>query len=107
MADVGVLNLQIHEDSSQAEAGLVKLAGALTAVKNAVNGAMKLTNVAGVIRDLGVAVNQNITDSTLKKINGLCDALAKIKDLGKINISLRGIKDAQNIASNFSNVEGI
>ena len=68
MADVGILNLQIHHDSSQAEAGLQKLADALFRIRRAVKDGLQLSGVASQIRHIAKAVNENVSDSTISRI---------------------------------------
>lgn len=74
MADVGILNLQIHSESSQAEQSLTGLANALNAVKQAVSG-IGLKNVATALQKINQAVNA----STVENMNGLASALERVK----------------------------
>ena len=52
MPDVGVLNLQIHDDSAKAAEGLGRLATALGRVRNAVGGGLRISGVANHIKAL-------------------------------------------------------
>ena len=89
MPDVGVLNLQIHENSSQAEQGLQKLADALFRVKRAVNGGLKLANIATQLQKIANVVDNNISGSTISKLAEFGDSLARLKGLGDVRISIR------------------
>ena len=64
MAEVGVLNLTIQDNSEQAAAGLEKLATALERVKSAVSGGMRLSGVAKHIEQIGNAINSSISEAT-------------------------------------------
>lgn len=100
MPDVGVLNLQIQENSEAAVGGLEKLVGALTNIKNAVAGGLKLSGIATGLEKLGQAVNNHISGSTIVKIGQLADELSKLKGLENVNIrintgtSVESIRDA-------------
>ena len=64
MPDVGVLNLQIKSDSSQAAQGLNNLAGALERVRNAVNKS-GLNSVVGALQRINKAINDFRLDGTI------------------------------------------
>ena len=90
MPDVGVLNLQIQENSESAIRGLDNLVGALERVKNAVSGGLKLSPIATGLKKIGQVVDENIHGSTIVKIGQLADELSKLKGLGTINIKING-----------------
>lgn len=100
MPDVGVLSLQIEENSQRAYDGLDNLVDVLTRVKNAVAGGLKLTSVANGLGKLGNVVNEHISGSTIVKIGQLADELSKLKGLENVNIrintgtSVESIRDA-------------
>ena len=100
MPDVGVLNLQIQENSAAAVGGLNELEGALLRIKNAVSGGLKLTSIANGLEKLGKVVNEHISGSTIAKIGQLADELSKLKGLENVNIrintgtSVESIRDA-------------
>lgn len=118
MPDVGVLSLQIEENSKGAYDGLDKLVDVLTRVKNAVEGGMKLTPVANGLKKIGDVVNESISGSTIVKIGQIADELSKLKGLENINIrintgtSVQSIREAvqetvdsvHGIESGFTNV---
>ncbi len=88
MPDVGVLNLQIQENSELAVQGLNKLDDALIRIKHAVSGGIKLSPVATSIAKLGKVINDEISGSTITKIGQLADELSKLKGLENINIKI-------------------
>lgn len=96
MPDVGVLNLQIHDDSKQAAKGLDYLAGALYRVKKATEG-LRLNSVASSIKRLADTVNQNLAGSTITKIRALATELEKLKGLGNLNIKISGGSSVQSM----------
>lgn len=97
MADVGVLNLQIQDNSEKAVAGLDSLVGALGRVKGAIEGGMKLSSVATGLKNLGKAIDDNIHGSTIVKLGQLADELSKLKGLGNINIKINGGSSIESI----------
>lgn len=92
MAEVGVLNLTIQDNSSKAAGGLTKLANALDRVKGSVGG----LNLGHLSDELG-KVRQAIADqkgasSTITKIAGLFNAINKYATgFGKANIDTQPI----------------
>ena len=100
MADVGVLNLQIHDDSSKAAEGLGRLATKLESVKKAAQG-LNLGNLAKQISNIGKAVDEQIHGSTIEKLSQLSEALQKVKSACEgINIpSLSGLKNITSATS--------
>lgn len=93
MPDVGVLNLQIRDDSAKAADGLGLLATKLEAVKQAVSG-FRLTSVANNIAKLGEAIENAVSESSIGKLNQLADALERIGNasgnVGGISIKFGG-----------------
>lgn len=92
MPDVGVLNLQIRDDSSKAAEGLERLAGALERVRSAVNGA-KLGAVAAQISKIQKAVAEMGNSGTAEHINKLAFALDRLKAAG--NFKMPNVKDIE------------
>ena len=117
MPDVGVLNLQIHENSSKAEAGLDKVAGALNRIKAAVNGA-GLKGVVSSLKGINSAINGFRVDGTIENLNGLAAALNRVKQacdfvipnlagLGKVKKTLQDFgKSGSGIRQTGSEVMG-
>lgn len=100
MPDVGVLNLQIQDNSSKAAEGLDRLATALNRVKQAVGGGLKLGPIANQIKKLNDAVAKAIPEQSLANLERFANAIEKLNAAG--GIKLRGMK---NMADSF-NVEG-
>ena len=105
MPDVGVLNLQIQENSEGAIHGLDNLVGALERVKNAVSGGLKLTPVANGLKKLADIVNENVSGSTIVKLGQLADELAKLKGLGNVNIKINGGSSIETILDAVRNTQ--
>lgn len=105
MPDVGVLNLQIQENSEGAIHGLDNLVGALERVKNAVSGGLKLTPVANGLKKLTDIVNENVSGSTIGRLGQLADELAKLKGLGNINIKINGGSSIETILDAVRNTQ--
>lgn len=101
MPDVGILNLQIHDNSEQAVQGLTKVAGALQSIKEAVNGA-KIGTVATQLKRIATVVNESMNDSVINRIERFCTAMSKLNGLGNININMRG---ADRIAQTMESIE--
>lgn len=90
MPDVGVLNLQIQENSESAVGGLDKLVDALRRVKDAVGDGLKLSPIATGLKNIAKVVDENIHGSTIVKIGQLADELSKLKGVGNVNIRISG-----------------
>lgn len=92
MPDVGVLNLQIHDNSSTAAEGLGRLAAKLEAVK-AATGGVRLGNVATGIKRINDEL-KNVQPSAIHKLKQLADVLERISkisgNVGGIRISFGG-----------------
>ena len=101
MPDVGILNLQIHDNSEQAVQGLKQVAGALQSIKEAVNGA-KIGTVATQLKRIATVVNESMNDSVINRIERFCTAMSKLNGLGNININMRG---ADRIAQTMESIE--
>lgn len=90
MAEVGVLNLTIHDNSEEAAKGLDQLDDALVRIKHAVSGGLKLGTVATSLKKLTDVVNNELSGSTLVKLGQLADELSKLKGMGDLNIRIGG-----------------
>lgn len=88
MPDVGVLNLQIHDNAEKAAQGLESLIGALNRVKSAVDIGSKLGNIATNLGKIGKIIDESIQGSTIAKLNEIGTALEKMKNIGKVNIRI-------------------
>jgi len=88
MPDVGVLNLQIHDNAEKAAQGLESLIGALNRVKSAVDFGSKLGNIATNLGKIGKIIDESIQGSTIAKLNEIGTALEKMKNIGKVNIRI-------------------
>lgn len=92
MPDVGVLNLQIHDNSSTAADGLDKLAAKLEAIKQATTGS-KLSTIANGIKRINTEL-KGMQPSALHKLKQLADVLERIGNVsgnvGGIRISFGG-----------------
>ena len=110
MPDVGVLNLQIHDNSEQAATGLENLVGALTRIKSTVSGA-RIGTVANQIKRIAEVVDNNISTSTISKLNEFCSALSKLQGISNVNIRFNqsgGIKEIRDTVNNTKiSVDGI
>lgn len=100
MPDVGVLNLQIHDDSAKAAEGLGRLATALGRVRNAVGGGLKLGGVANQIRRINEALSAAIPEQNLANLERFASAIERINATGGVRLS--GIRD---MAGSF-NIDG-
>lgn len=91
MADIGVLSLQIHSESTQAENSLRRLEGALLAVRSAVNNS-GLGKTVGALQRLRSAVDVNM----ITNLNGLAVALKKIQESCNFTVpSMAGLRNVQ------------
>lgn len=101
MPDVGILNLQIHDNSSTAAEGLGRLATKLEAVKQATSG-IKLGSVATGLKRLNDEL-KNIQPSAIFKLKQLADVLERIGNIsgnvGGIRISFGGGASGQSAES--------
>lgn len=105
MAEVGVLQLTIQDNSESSAKGLDHLADALERVQKAVgNGLQGLQNIAGNLEKVAKAVNASITDSTISRLTRFSEALQGLKDvklgeLSKAMKSLNGVEERIRAAS--------
>ena len=97
MADVGVLNLQIHDNSEQSAAGLDHLVDALERVRTAVGSGIKLSGINTQIRNIAKAVNDSLTDSTFARIEQLADSLSKLQGIGDIRIKIQNAGEIKGV----------
>jgi len=99
MADIGVLSLQIHSESTQAENSLRRLEGALLAIRNAVNG-NGLSKTVSALQRLRSAVDVNM----ITNLNGLAVAMKKIQDACNFTVpSMAGLRNVQRAMEGVSN----
>lgn len=105
MPDVGVLSLQIQDNSQKAIDGLSALEGVLVRVRNAVGDGMKLSTVAVGLKRIGTVVNENISGSTLVKIGQLADELSKLNGLGSLKITVSGTGAVESVAETVRKAE--
>lgn len=87
MPDVGILNLQIHDDSAKAAEGLSKLVAKLKEMKEATTG-IKLATVASGLKRINEALGK-IDTGAVDKLNAITAALEK---LGNVAGNVGGIK---------------
>lgn len=87
MPDVGVLNLQIRDDSAQAADGLDKLVGLLERMKGATSG-IKLTPIATGINKIKEAISK-IGQGEIDQLSQLADILNRIQGAAQ---GVNGIK---------------
>lgn len=95
MAEVGVLNLQIHDNSAKAAEGLGRLASALERVRKSVGGGLKLGNVGTQIEKINTAVSGATTGGKVENLSRLASALKEVKEAsnGIKTPNLKGIAD--------------
>lgn len=92
MPDVGVLQLQIRDDSKEAYSNLDKLADALSRVKKAVEGS-KYGSVATQISKLAKASQAIAQSGAAQQINKLAFALERLKKVQDVKLpNLGGLK---------------
>ena len=104
MAEVGVLELQIHDNSAKAASGLGHLASALTRVQNALGSGLKLGNTANQIAKLVEKMQTAIPEESISRIERLAKAVETLNKAGGINLS--GIKGlSKEIQANVSEMK--
>lgn len=98
MAEVGVLNLTIKDNSEQAGKGLDHLADALTAVKTAVGKGLGLGVAATQLSNLASKVSEN--SKALNSIGTFLNAISAyqkaFKDTEKVKFNSKPIEDLKN-----------
>lgn len=99
MAEVGVLQLTIQDNSESAAAGLEKLVSVLERVKSAVNSQLNLSGLSNKLAKLSKTVNDEIHGSTIAKLSELADSLKKLKDAGGSLSALGKIGKMEELAS--------
>ena len=82
MPDVGILNLQIHDNSSKAVPGLRALAGALDHLKNVVGNGIRMSGVSANIKKIADAVNTNLSGTTFERLSRLAETLNGLNGIG-------------------------
>lgn len=87
MPDVGVLNLQIHDDSAKAAEGLGRLATALGRVKAAVGSGLKLGGIANNIERINKSLEQAIPEQSLANLERFAAAVEKLNATGGVKLS--------------------
>lgn len=92
MPDVGVLNLQIHDNSTTAAEGLDRLAAKLEAIKQAASGS-RLATVANGIKRINAEL-KSLQPSAILKLKQLADVMERLGsasgNVGGIRISFGG-----------------
>lgn len=89
MAEVGVLQLTIEDNSESAAKGLEHLAGVLERVRNAVVSGLGLEGTSNEIEKIAKVVNDAISGSTITKLGQFADALKGLK-----GINLKSVANA-------------
>lgn len=102
MAEVGILNLQIKDNSEEAAKGLIDLGNAFLVLKNAVGEGIKLSGVATQIKRLAKVVDESLGTGTIATIERFCNSISKLNGLGNININLKG---ADKISRTIESIE--
>lgn len=92
-AEVGVLELQIHDNSAKAASGLGNLASALTRVQNALGSGLRLGSTANQIGKIVEKMQSAIPEESVSRIERLANAMEKLSAAGRISIpNLKGLK---------------
>lgn len=105
MPDIGVLELQIHDDSEQSAQGLDKIADALFRVKRAVKDGLKLSGVARQLSKIADVVNNEINSTTISRLKDFGDAMARLKGLGDIKINIKTSDSFKNATDAINNAK--
>ena len=104
MAEVGVLEIQIHDNSEKAASGLDNLAGALNSVKKALGNGLRLGNTANQIEKLVTKMQTAIPEESISRLERLAKAVETLNKAGGINLS--GIKGlSKEIRENVSEIK--
>lgn len=94
MAEVGVLQLTIQDNSDKAARGLDNLSDALVRVKHAVTGGLGLEGVADEVVNLHNIINSaKGTSSTISKLGTMFNAINKFSQLKGFNLDSEQIRD--------------
>lgn len=104
MAEVGVLSLQIHDNSEKAASGLDRLASALERVRNAVGGGKQLSGAATEIEKIKTAVSGASSSEAAK---GFTEVAKKIEAVKKASngIKLPELKNSDGFITAESKIE--
>lgn len=103
--EVGVLNLQIHDNSAKAAEGLGRLATALGRVKSSVDGLKSMGRIASAIEKITTAVNS--TTGFTKFANGLektCKAINSVEGAGRVANAIAKIAGAVDSAKGMTSL---
>ena len=94
MAEVGVLNLTIHDNSEEAGYGLGKLADALGRVKRAVGTGLNLSSVAEEVTKLAKTIQEARGTSTIvKNLGTMFNAINQFSKIKSFSIDTEKIRD--------------
>lgn len=98
MAEVGVLELQIHDNSAKAAEGLGRLATSLNRVKAALGSGLKLGGVANQIGRLTEKLQNAIPEESINRLERLARAVEKLNAAGGINLKgMRGLEGFERV----------
>lgn len=90
MAEVGVLELTIQDNSEVAAGGLDKLAGALVRVQNAVKNGLDLSGVSGAVTRLAKVINTTKgTNTAIKNLTELFNAISRFSKIKEFKIDTK------------------
>lgn len=111
MADVGVLNLTIKNNSEQAIQGLDNLVDALTRVKNAIGGkedSLGLSKVNTELHNFAKTVNkQPVTQKIINSVTKFGEALSKLSKITSvIDFDVQPLADLKAAVGNGINIQG-
>lgn len=76
MPDVGVLQLEIRDNSTEAGQGLNQLAKALSAVQSAVGNGLNLTGITAPLNRFAKSINEHGSGKTLQSVGSFLKALS-------------------------------
>lgn len=112
MPDVGILNLQVNDNSAKAAQGIDTLADALTRVKKAVGTKFDLSALASSLTKIKNALNGNWGDTSkfenLQKLRDAANSLARGNTAAKITQVAKSMKDyATNLDSTASALQHV
>ena len=86
MANVDVLELQIRDNAEQTAKGLTTLANSLERIQNAVRGGLKLKSISNQITGLGNALENNVSETGVRRLERLARALERLNRLRGMRI---------------------
>lgn len=105
MAEVGILDLQVNDNSQQAAESLKSIAEALIRVKTAVSNAEKIGEAGKQIAELATKINAYLGKSVMQKIDALGNALKGLQNLGKVTINIRENGGAKRVKDTLDSVK--